>query len=113
MASIKDLQDQMNKNSQAWHGANKAEQDRLHKENERLQSQIDSMTGVKLHLQSRYWQVEHHGRVPAPPGPAAWAGPGPAAAVLPGRPAVTGARAVMATAPAMARTPADRMITAF
>ena len=45
MASIKDLQDQMNKNSQAWHGANKAEQDRLHKENERLQSQIDSMTG--------------------------------------------------------------------
>lgn len=112
MASIKDLQDQMNKNSQAWHGANKAEQDRLHKENRRLQSQIDSMT-EEAPPSIPVLASGAPREVPAPPGPAAWAGPGPAAAVLPGRPAVTGARAVMATAPAMARTPADRMITAF
>ena len=45
MASIKDLQDQMNKNSAAWHGASQAEKDRLHQENQKLQQQIDSMNG--------------------------------------------------------------------
>lgn len=45
MASIKDLQDQMNKNSAAWHGASQAEKDRLHQENQKLQQQIDSMSG--------------------------------------------------------------------
>lgn len=45
MASIKDLQDQMNKNSAAWHGASQAEKDRLHQENKKLQQQIDSMSG--------------------------------------------------------------------
>ena len=45
MASIKDLQDQMNKNSAAWHGASQAEKDRLHQENVKLQQQIDSMNG--------------------------------------------------------------------
>lgn len=45
MASIKELQDQMNKNSSAWHSASQAEKDRLHKENVKLQNQIDSMTG--------------------------------------------------------------------
>lgn len=45
MASIKDLQDQMNKNSAAWHGASQAEKDRLHQENKKLQQQIDRMNG--------------------------------------------------------------------
>ena len=45
MASIKDLQDQMNKNSAAWHGASQAEKDRLHQENQKPQQQIDSMSG--------------------------------------------------------------------
>ena len=45
MASIKDLQDQMNKNSAAWHGASQAEKDRLHQENQKLQQQIDGMSG--------------------------------------------------------------------
>ena len=45
MASIKDLQDQMNKHSAAWHGASQAEKDRLHQENQKLQQQIDSMNG--------------------------------------------------------------------
>lgn len=45
MASIKDLQDQMNKNSAAWHGASQAEKDRLHQENIKLQQQISSMGG--------------------------------------------------------------------
>lgn len=45
MATLKELQDQMKKNSDAWHGASKAEQDRLHQENQNLQKQIDSMTG--------------------------------------------------------------------
>lgn len=45
MASIKELQDQMNKNSAAWHGASQAEKDRLHQENQKLQQQIDSING--------------------------------------------------------------------
>lgn len=52
MASVKDLQDQMNKNSAAWHGASQSERDRLHKENQKLQQQIDSMSGGKSSFNS-------------------------------------------------------------
>lgn len=46
MASIKELQEQKDKNSAAWHNATtQAEKDRLHQENIKLQNQIDSMTG--------------------------------------------------------------------
>lgn len=46
MPSIKDLQAQKDKNSQAWHNATtQAEKDRLHQENQKLQQQIDSMSG--------------------------------------------------------------------
>ena len=46
MASIKELQEQKDKNSAAWHNATtQEEKDRLHQENIKLQNQIDSMTG--------------------------------------------------------------------
>lgn len=46
MATIKELQEQKDKNSAAWHNATtQEEKDRLHQENIKLQNQIDSMTG--------------------------------------------------------------------
>ena len=43
--SSSQIKDQMDKNSQAWHGADKAEQDRLHQENVKLQAALDKATG--------------------------------------------------------------------
>lgn len=46
MATIQELQAQKDKNSSAWHTATtQAEKDRLHQENQKLQQQIDNMSG--------------------------------------------------------------------